>query len=415
MTPRFFIPSLIFVFLLLVSPIFAQEAKIWTDQNTYGEGDYVKINIQLPREKFSSCETHLIDPSGYEFSIGEGGCVAGITEVFDERFMTAPEERYTESGQLEVASSVISDGGEYGRLGDKFGTWGIKVLVKKDGQVWQTLTTNFEYKYYNSIVGFCRLENEKTKTCEFLGSPFTITKGEGCGPNPVEITISYFGGTHTLNIKLGDKAELTVGLITVRNMGSPCSADVLNVRFDKAIPSEETSIKASAENKKMEAKIDGETKTFSLPTEEKTQIIDARVNEENKLKKISVEIDNTKDVLVIKSNDVSAETKLPLSVEGSHLYVESKGEKVEINILPDTASEKVKTELDSVQSLEIISGSVIYLAKGLKNGKYTEVKLDGTTGQIIKEPLKTTYVILGVVILVIIGVIFVLIKRKNRT
>jgi len=132
------------------------KAKIWTDQETYGKGDYVKINIQLPQEKFSSCEVYLIDPSGYEFSTGMGGCVAGVTEFFDERFMKQPEEeeRYTQSGQLEeFVTSLIEDDIEYGRLGDKFGTWGIKVLVNKSELVWQTLTTKFDYNNGSSSGG----------------------------------------------------------------------------------------------------------------------------------------------------------------------------------------------------------------------------------------------------------------------
>src|SRR3989338_2254255 len=132
------------------------KAKIWTDQETYGKGDYVKINIQLPQEKFSSCEVYLIDPSGYEFSTGMGGCVAGVTEFFDERFMKQPEERYTQSGQLEeFVTSLIEDDIEYGRLGDKFGTWGIKVLVNKNKSelVWQTLTTKFDYNNGSSSGG----------------------------------------------------------------------------------------------------------------------------------------------------------------------------------------------------------------------------------------------------------------------
>lgn len=382
----FLIVILVFLFSLnsLLNTVFAQESKIWTDKDTYGEGDYITVYIQLPEEKFSSCDTYLIDPSGREFHTGGGGCGAGVTERFDSRWMTEPEETYTPSGEIwEFSSSYY--------LEDNFGTWGVKVLVKQDDQVVKTLTTNFEYEYYNAIIGHCRLENEKTKICEFLGSPFEITKDGGCGPNPVEITVSYFGGTHTFNIAQGDTETLTVGLITVRNMGSPCAADVLNLRFDKAIPPTGTTIKASVENKNIEADIDGEMKTFSLPTEEKTQIIEARVEEEDRLKKIYVEIDNTKDVLVVESNDVEAETELDISIEGSQLYVDSAGGKTEINILPDKAVEKLEATIDHVENIEIQSEDIAYSIKGSKDARIlgfiptrmsVETKMNITTGQI---------------------------------
>lgn len=414
--------TLLFSIVLLSNVALAQEAKIWTNQTTYVEGDYINVYIQLPDDSFFCEGTYLIDPSGYEFQIsGEGECPAGKVKVSEKIGVQeyALVEKYIPSAYFDgFVSTLIENGVEYGRLGDKFGTWTIKATITRNGQPYQTLTTNFEYKYYNAIVGFCRLENVKTKTCTFLDSPFEITRDGGCGPNPVDITVSYYGGTYTLSIKQAEKAELSIGLITVRNMGSPCAVDVLNLRFDKAIPPEETSLKASIETKKIEAKLEGETKVFSLPTEEKTQIIEARVNEENKLKKIAVEVDNAKDALVVESNNIEAETKLPVGIESSKLYVESEGEKFEVNILPDSASEKAKTELESIENIEIVGGSAIYLIKGFKNGKYAEVKLDATTGQLIKEVEVSDrnfiiYIVGGLVVLFLIGVIFIMTRRKK--
>lgn len=72
--------SIIFLFILIANPVNGTEAKIWTDRTSYVPGDYVKVNIQLPKEYFSSCEDYLIDPSGNERRISEGGCGAGLTE-----------------------------------------------------------------------------------------------------------------------------------------------------------------------------------------------------------------------------------------------------------------------------------------------------------------------------------------------
>ncbi len=389
--------SLLFGLIFLTGSVSALDAKIWTDKQVYAEGDYVKIYIQLPREKFSSCETHLIDPSGNEITTGSGGCVAGINEI--QHMGAQPEEKYNESGKLEeFVSSLISNGVENGRLGDKFGKWGVKVLAKKEDGMISTLTTDFEYKYFNSIVGFCKLENEKTTTCNFLGSPFEVTRrGDGCGPNPVDIQISYFGGVKKFQIAQGDEADLDMGLISVTNIGSPCAVDSLSLRFNKAILPEETYISASVSDKKIDAKIDGELKSFSLPQDDKVKIIDARVAGEEGLKKLSIDVDNKKNVLLLESGGVAAETNLSLSIENTKLQAESKGEKFDINILPDTALEKFGLKLDSIESFEIQSGSAIYFIKGSKNVKILglvpieltlESKIDATTGVVksIEKP-----------------------------
>ncbi|MBN2127074.1 MAG: hypothetical protein JW703_01620, partial [Candidatus Diapherotrites archaeon] len=33
-----------------------QKGKIWTSQKVYTQGEYVKVFIELPKEKFDSCE-----------------------------------------------------------------------------------------------------------------------------------------------------------------------------------------------------------------------------------------------------------------------------------------------------------------------------------------------------------------------
>lgn len=382
----------VFVFLFFLNTVFAQESKIWTDKEIYSEGDYVKVFIQLPEEKFSSCETYLINPSGYEFQKGAGGCAAGVTEHLDPRFMTEPKKVYKQTAML---TEFLSSYSEY--LGENFGTWGIKVLAKKDDQVVKTLTTSFEYKYFNRIVGSCTLKNTKTKTCEFLGSSFEVTRNGDCGPNPVDITIKYFGGTKSLSLKQGETDMLPIGLIVVRNMGSPCAADVLNLRFDKLITVEETSLKISAEEKKIEAKIEGESKTYSLPSEEKRLIVEGRVEEIGKNKKIYISVDNVKEVLSLESENITADTKLPIGIEITQLYVEVNDVKSEVNILPDTVLEKAKTEVSSIESIEIKSGSSVYSVKGFRDARILwifpvklnmEIKIDTATGQIkeIEKP-----------------------------
>lgn len=381
----------IFISLFFIGSVLAQEARIWTGEEIYSDGDYIEIHIELPEQEFSSCETHLVDPQGNEVTIGEGGCVAGIIEIFDERYMTEPEEKYVQSGMLEeFAASIVENGVEYGRLGNNFGNWQVKVLVKQNNEVWQTLTTSFEYQYFNFITTQCDLVNENAKTCEFLGQPFQITKGEGCGMQPVDITVSYFGGTQNLDIAQGDKENLQIGLITVRNMGSPCAENVLHLRFDKAIPSLNSPIIISPTEKLIKVKIDGRDEQFALP-KEKSQIVEAKIKSENGLGEISIYAD--KEVLSINSNNIIAETNSQITIENSQLYLEQAGKKTEIKVLPDKATKLA--ELDSTEKINLEGEN--YIVKGTDEEKVLgifptnlekETIIDVTNGEIkeIKQP-----------------------------
>jgi len=408
MKSEILIGSSIFIFLIFLSPAVAQEARVWTDKSIYSEGEYVKVFVELPYI-VDSCEGYLITPQGNEIPIGPSVCGPFI------HYKTG--ELVQRTHFTTFVTSLIENNVEYGYLRDNFGIWGIKIIVKKDGQIDRVLNTSFEYKYFNKIVGTCTLENTKSKNCTFLDSVFEVTRDGGCGPYPVTITISYFGGTKTLSLAEGD-SEMLDDSILVINRGSSCGEGILHLRFDKFISPEETSLKVSTES--IEAKIGNESKSFSLPTEEKTLVIEGRVDEMEKSKKINILIDNVKNVLILESANVSADTELPIGIETAQLYVEVNGTKSDVNILPDTAAERAKAELTSIESIELIGGSALYLIKGLKNGETKEVKIDARTGQLITEEkvtlpilLATAIIIALVLILVVIYLIKLKVERKN--
>ena len=55
---------LLTVFFIIPFFTFAQEARVWTNQEVYQQGDYVEVYIALPEEQFTNCRTFLIDPRG---------------------------------------------------------------------------------------------------------------------------------------------------------------------------------------------------------------------------------------------------------------------------------------------------------------------------------------------------------------
>jgi len=215
--------------LFFVTPFFAfaQDASVWTDQESYFPNDTVRVNIALPEEWFTECKTSLIGPQGNEFSVGSGGCGAGLKPVFERSGI-----EWTQSGEIHEPSKEYKSFAAQPKLGSSFGEWTLKVIVEQEEGVWGTLTTQFTYQSPPSTTGStCRLENETTKTCEFLWFPITVTKGAGCGPNPVDIEILYEGSVYDLSIKQGNKAYIPEHSLTVYNDGSPCAANVLNMRF----------------------------------------------------------------------------------------------------------------------------------------------------------------------------------------
>lgn len=366
------------LFVLLLSSIaFSQEARIWTNQDPYFvEGDYVTINISLPEQKFSSCELVLVDPSGNEKATGSGGCGAGVREVTNLGWGDSPRDVYFPTAEFTVFAASA-----YEYLGEKFGTWKAKVIVKKDGQVWDTLETTFDYRYATVISGYCELENQSTTTCTFLGQPFAVSRGGGCGSEPKEINISYFGGFRSLMIKQADKVYLG-DLITVRNMGSPCAADVLNLRFDKAIPPQETNVFVQPSGVKLT--YGGKTDEFVLPAiaGQRQEVVAARVESEGRQAKITIDSGGPGGSLVLDSGGKEVQTSAPISVEGAELYVWSNGRKFKVNTLPDSAVAKAMDKLDSVEKIELMPFSAIYLVSGQKDGKNAQVEVDAVTGEV---------------------------------
>lgn len=401
----------IFMSLFLSNAAFAADTKIWTSDTTYGDGDYVKVYIELPDANYSSCNQYLIDPSGNEIKKGSGGCVAGSN--LDYR---TGQYSYTQSGML---WEFLSSSSEY--LGQNFGNWTVKIVVNKNGQAWKTLTTGFEYKYFNAVVGYCTLDGVKEKNCTFLGQPFDVKwTGGGC-TSPVELNISYFGGNYNLSIAQGDSEFMQMGLIVVRNMGSPCTKDILNLRFDKIIAPEQTEIEASAKDGEVKTGTGEQQESYPLPTEGRAEFVDARVSEGSALKKITVDVDNSKNVLIVNSSGASAETSMTVGIDVSQLYVVSNGQRANVNVLPDTVLANAKEEFDSVQGMEIVNGSAIYVVKGLKNGNYMELRFDGTTGQAITPQtpsfgfsLTDAEIIVAIAGVIVLVIVLVFLKRRKR-
>ncbi len=225
----------------IASVAHAADASLRTDKAEYKKGDYVKVLISLPNQKFGECKTSFISPSGAKIADGTSGCVAGSNSAFDARFDKEPRITYVPEGQLVSFATYIKENGiQYSRLGEQYGTWKFVVDVyNEDGTLWKSLSTSFNYGNYESVDSNCVLKGEVTKTCTFLANQFVITKGAGCGPSPVAISVSYYGGKYSFDLKQGEKGTMpdtqSGYAITVRNNGAPCGEDILNIKLDREL------------------------------------------------------------------------------------------------------------------------------------------------------------------------------------
>lgn len=216
-----FIFLILTVFFLIVSlNVLGQEAKVLTDKESYFEGEYVKINMYLPDEEFTSCITYFTDPSGYEFRAGTRDCAAGRrANSYDSGFTYVP------SAQKSVFDEYV--------LKQKFGLWSLKVVVNNSEGEWNTLTTTFNYEPFNGVSIACYLHGVTEKTCYLLGSPITITI-DGCSGgtyNNFNISILYQGETYELSITATDSEVLPSTGIIVQNSGSSCSENFVNLNI----------------------------------------------------------------------------------------------------------------------------------------------------------------------------------------
>lgn len=228
----------------IASVAHAADASLRTDKTEYKKGDYVKVFISLPNQKFGECKTSFISPSGTKIADGTSGCSAGAMSSFDARFDKEPRITYVPEGQIVSFATYIKENGiQYSRLGEQYGTWKFVVDVyNEDGTLWKSLSTSFNYGNYESVDSNCVIKGENTKTCSFLANQFVITKGAGCGPSPVSITVSYYGGKYSFDLKQGEKGTMpdtqSGYAITVRNNGAPCGEDVLNIKLDRELMKE---------------------------------------------------------------------------------------------------------------------------------------------------------------------------------
>jgi len=177
-------------------------ANISASKLNYIKGDTIVINIELPEDKFSSCKFILIDPKGNDVPMGEGGCVAGIRTDFDSRYMEEPIDSYVPKGELmSFLSSGISDGVEYGRLGDNFGIWKMIVNLEKGTETVGVLETKFDYEKDSSMFKQVILNNVapsikkviREELIKFDGSNGVFT-AQSYGLTSINVYVSKRGG-----------------------------------------------------------------------------------------------------------------------------------------------------------------------------------------------------------------------------
>ncbi len=177
-------------------------ASISTSKLNYTQGENIAVNIELPEDRFSSCQFALIDPNGKNIAMGEGGCVAGIITHFDSRYMQEPVDIYVPKGEvMSFLSSGVSDGIEYGKLADNFGIWTLRILTEKNSGVTHVLETKFDYEKNSSM--FKQVTPSKVTPAQkkiileelvkFDGSAGMFT-AQSYGLSSINVYVSVIGG-----------------------------------------------------------------------------------------------------------------------------------------------------------------------------------------------------------------------------
>ncbi|MBN2127386.1 MAG: hypothetical protein JW703_03260, partial [Candidatus Diapherotrites archaeon] len=170
-----------------------------------------------------------ITPAKKEIKKGSGGCNAGIR-------LNETEEQYVPSGELlSFASSNEENGIDYGYLKKDFGEWKIKIIVKKGNSTWNILTTSFDYLNLKKDSTECKFETAETKKCIFRNEEYEISKLNGCGINPIYLTITYKGNIEEFSSAQGEKIQLKNG-VNIILAGIPCGQNIAILRFEKEIP-----------------------------------------------------------------------------------------------------------------------------------------------------------------------------------
>jgi peptidoglycan hydrolase-like protein with peptidoglycan-binding domain len=192
---------------------------IWSVSPVYEKGDYVKINIQLPNEIFDGCDVFITNPSGFEQLIVSGGCV---------------QAGYVPNASVATGTiaGFVSDSKYLTYANGAFGTYSIKVIVKKNGSTWKTLTTSYQYKNNTSSYSDCLVTSAYSLCAAFGDITYEVSLIGGCGPNPLQFRIGYNNKSKTLNLLPGDTADLGDGVVLIY-LGSACSEGGVNFRFKK--------------------------------------------------------------------------------------------------------------------------------------------------------------------------------------
>ncbi|MFA5303437.1 MAG: hypothetical protein WC393_02785 [Candidatus Nanoarchaeia archaeon] len=386
---------------LMFNASYAAESNLILSTDKIFPNDVLSLNVIIPYED-STCITSLISPKGEIIFYSEGQCgkfsstyCSGgynlhCVEYDNQENCLAygPDmNNCTQYTTQNITITKLADIGGFNYILDSYGNWTVQVeVVLRSEQEWvneiinsneriddyfkrheysaaETLTANFSYAFKNRIFGYCLKMYNTSKTCSFLGTDYTIENIEGCGSN-AKVRVTFNGFVKNLNVGSGSKVELNNGIFTRLN-SVPCMGGVYSFNFEYEYDeSEDIGIYVSPQDNGVSAIMEGVR--YALPMSEKGEpMVETIIGKE--LSEISVNLEN--DSLTLNIGNASAEIELPLNINSSTLYAESKNESIEINMLPDNAIKISNDYMDSVETIKLEEGSAIYSIIGIKSSK----------------------------------------------
>jgi hypothetical protein len=385
---------------LIFNASYAAESNLILSTDKIFPNDILSINIFIPYQD-STCITSLINPEGVTHFYSEGQCGKFSSTYCMNYYLHCVEydsqggclaygpdpNNCSESVTQNTTISALSDIGGFNYILDSYGDWTVQVeVVLRSEQEWlneiissnqriddyferheyvaaETLTANFSYAFKNRIFGYCLKMYNTSKTCNFLGTDYTIENVDGCGSDG-QVRVTFDGQSRNLNVGSGSKFQLKNGVFT-RLTAVPCMGGFYSFNFEYEYDESETmDVYVSPEDNSIITVMSGVR--YALPMSERGEpMVETQIGEE--LSEISIIPRN--ESLILNIGNASAEIELPLMINSSILYAESKNESIEINMLPDEAAEISIDYIDSVQNIKIEEGSAIYSIVGIKSSK----------------------------------------------
>jgi hypothetical protein len=386
---------------LMFNASYAAESNLILSTDKIFPNDVLSINIFIPYQD-STCITSLINPQGEVNFYSEGQCgkfsstyCSGgynlhCVEYDNQENCLAYGPDMSNCTQYTTQNITITnlvDIGGFNYILDSYGNWTVQVeVVIRSEQEWineiinsneriddyfkrheysadETLTANFTYNFKNRIFGYCLKMYNTSKTCNFLGTDYTIENVEGCG-STAKVRVNFDGYVKNLNVGSGEKVELNNGVFTRLNP-VPCMGGFYSFNFEYEYDeSEDIGIYVLPQDNGVSAIMEGVK--YALPMSEKGESMVETIVGEG-LNEISITLEN--ESLKLNIENLSAEINLPLMINSSTLYAESKNESIEVNILPDEAIEIAKEYMDLFEIIKLEEGSAIYSIIGIKSSK----------------------------------------------